>query len=155
MTLKPLRASSPQLHSGDPYEEAVNAIELELTVRDVPRRFSPEAELALHRASGEFIEELGQEAIRIAARDRTHDVAEAHVQLADARIRSGETGRSRLPRILEAVGALLAGVGGGEWVDVVTDASPDTTAFVLSTVLLLVGAVMFSTGLVRDLIRDD
>jgi histone H3/H4 len=105
--------------------------------------FSSHAVEALADRQEAYIEEVGQEAIRIARRNRADLVSAADVEAADQKLHKGSSSRLGL---LDVLGGAIFGAGLSEFAAVMTTPHPGHLGIALSCGGMVIGLVGIAYG---------
>ncbi len=123
---------------------AATRIDGELRRRPAKRlSLSPDARDALALAHAEYLADLGQEAIRIARRDRLATVDQEHVEQAVRRLDQGAAKGNARTNAANSLGGVFGGAGLASAYAIVFTAGPHSTMEIV--VALLLSVVGFSS----------
>ena len=151
-------APAPALANGEePHEKSGNgsadpSLDRALqTLNETLRRgraqeFSDEGLAVLLKLQVDYIEEIGNEAIRLANRNRCDVVSANDFERADQTVRSSNYGRG-WP---EALGGIFAGAGIGTFLQIAVDSHPSVLGLSISGVVALAGFTTVAASLARQ-----
>jgi len=108
--------------------------------------FSAESLAVLLKLQVEYIEEIGNEAIRLANRNRCDVVSANDFERADETVRSSTYGRGWL----EALGGIFAGAGIGTFLQIAVDRNPSVLGLSISGAVALIGFTTVAAALARQ-----
>jgi hypothetical protein len=115
--------------------------------------FDPDAAKALEEASTEYLADLGQEAIRLARKDRLRTVDREHIEQASERLGMGSS-QGRLGSACSTLGGLLAGAGLAAGYAVAFTAGEHSTAEIVTAILLnIFGFFFLAVGITLTMVR--
>jgi hypothetical protein len=119
-----------------------------------PVTLSPQAGAALEVAYAEYLADLGQEAIRIARRDRLSIVDREHVEQAVARLGLEAATGSALGNGANSIGGLLAGAGIASSYALAFTKGPHGTAEIITAIVLcIIGFSVLAIGMTLTMVN--
>ena len=140
-----------------PHNLAAAGQEIDIELRRKPGKpmeMSPSAGDALEDAYADFMTDLGREAIRLARNDGLSTVDPSHVEKAVGRLGMGSSGSSPRGFVLTTTGGLLTGFAGNGAFSLTFDSAARSTAEITTTlVLLVVGVIALTAGLLLTAVR--
>ena len=116
--------------------------------------FDRGAARALEEASTEYLADLGQEAIRLARKDRLRTVDREHIEQAEERLGMGSS-QSHLGSASSTLGGLLAGAGLAAGYAVAFTAGEHSTPEIVTAIILnIFGFFFLAVGITLTMVRD-
>jgi hypothetical protein len=134
--------------------DAVERIDAELTRKSKKNMsLTPDAVAGLQEAHADYFADLGQEAIRLARKDRLRIVDREHVERAVARLGMGSS-QSRVGNAANTLGGLLAGAGLAGGYGLAFTAGPHSTGEIVTTIVFcILGFFVLAVGLTLTMMR--
>lgn len=118
-----------------------------------PMKLSDEAAEELEILHAEYLGDLGQEAVRLARRERLSTVDRTHVAQASDRI-TGESS-AVFSSIANSIGGLFAGAGLADAYSIIFTTGNHGTAEIVTTLILsIIGFVLLAAGATAMIIRS-
>lgn len=119
-----------------------------------PIALSHNAKIELEALHAEYLGDLGQEAVRLARRERLSTVDKMHVVRAAERLSSDPMSTANISNITNSIGGLLAGAGlAGIYQIVFVSEKHSSLEIAVAAVLAILGFMLLSVGMTAMLIR--
>jgi hypothetical protein len=117
-----------------------------------PMTLSPQASAELEVLHGEYLGDLGQEAVRVARREHLSTVDKTHVLQAADRISADSS--SVFTNVANSIGGLFAGAGlAGGYNIVLTVGKHSAAEIAVTLILSIIGFILLAAGITAMVLR--